>query len=65
MAKRGKITIVEKLCKGCAICVRFCPKQVLEMKKFKVHIKSADACIACAMCELRCPDFAISVEAEQ
>ncbi|HWR28989.1 MAG TPA: 4Fe-4S binding protein, partial [Negativicutes bacterium] len=24
------VTINEKFCKGCGICVAFCPKQVLE-----------------------------------
>ena len=46
-------------CKGCGICVEFCPTNVLELKDGKVNIKDLDACIKCGQCELRCPDFAI------
>ncbi len=46
-------------CKGCNICVEFCPKNVLELKDGKINIKNLDACIQCGQCELRCPDFAI------
>lgn len=46
-------------CKGCGICVAFCPKNVLEIKDGKVNIKDLDSCIKCGQCELRCPDFAI------
>lgn len=52
--------IVDKnWCKGCGICVAFCPKNVLEIKNGKVNIKDLDLCIQCGQCELRCPDFAI------
>ncbi|WP_416197948.1 MAG: 2-oxoglutarate ferredoxin oxidoreductase subunit delta [Sporanaerobacter sp.] len=46
-------------CKGCGICVAFCPKNVLELKNGKVNIKDLDACIKCGQCEMRCPDYAI------
>ncbi len=55
------IEINEKYCKGCHICVEFCPKDVLEMKGFHVSVKNLEACIKCMQCELRCPDFAIKV----
>ncbi len=32
--KLPKIEIIEKYCKGCHICVEFCPTKVLEMKGF-------------------------------
>jgi len=53
----------ERYCKGCGICVAFCPKQVLSLKAGKVLVERADDCIGCRMCELRCPDFAIEVHA--
>ena len=59
-----KIEIIEKYCKGCHICVEFCPTKVLEMKGFVVAVKNLEACIKCMQCELRCPDFAIKVSAE-
>jgi 2-oxoglutarate ferredoxin oxidoreductase subunit delta len=49
-------------CKGCGICVAFCPKYVLELdQKDKVVAMRPADCIACRMCELRCPDLAIEI----
>lgn len=53
--------IRERFCKGCNICVAFCPKQVLSLHKGKVVAERPEDCIGCKMCELRCPDFAIEV----
>ncbi len=58
------VTINTKWCKGCGICVAFCPKSAL----FLVHGKSTvnpSLCIACGMCELYCPDLAITVDKTQ
>jgi 2-oxoglutarate ferredoxin oxidoreductase subunit delta len=50
-------------CKGCAICVTFCPKQAIALdaheKAFLAHPKK---CNVCGVCELRCPDMAIEVK---
>ncbi|MFH1103214.1 MAG: 4Fe-4S dicluster domain-containing protein [Pseudomonadota bacterium] len=52
-------------CKGCGICIAFCPKSVLELdEKEKVVVARAKDCICCQLCELRCPDLAIKVEME-
>ena len=51
----------ERYCKGCNICVAFCPRHVLSLKGGKVGVESPEDCIGCHMCELRCPDFAIEV----
>lgn len=59
--KTFEFTIRERFCKGCNICVAFCPKQVLILKNGKVHPEHPDLCIGCRMCEYRCPDFAIEV----
>ena len=50
-------------CKGCGICVHFCPKQVLALDESdKVVVVKPQDCICCRMCEFRCPDLAIEVE---
>ncbi|MBV1757237.1 MAG: 4Fe-4S binding protein [Dethiosulfatibacter sp.] len=55
-----KMVVVNKeWCKGCGICVAFCPKSVLELKNDVVDIARPEDCIKCGQCELRCPDFAI------
>lgn len=57
--KDKSLTVNKDWCKGCGICVAFCPKNVLELKNGKINIKDFQACIQCGQCELRCPDFAI------
>ena len=57
-----KLVVDPKWCKGCGICVAFCPKGVLALEKEKIVIAKPDDCIKCGMCELRCPDYAIWVE---
>ena len=49
-------------CKGCDICVYFCPKHVLELDKYdKVVAVRPEDCICCKLCEYRCPELAIEV----
>jgi 2-oxoglutarate ferredoxin oxidoreductase subunit delta len=57
-----KISIIPRFCKGCEICVKLCPTQVLAMERFLVKVVDIDKCTVCMLCELRCPDFAIFVD---
>jgi 2-oxoglutarate ferredoxin oxidoreductase subunit delta len=59
-------------CKGCGLCVHFCPKNVLEITdkvNAKGHFPAFQArpedCIHCAICCTMCPDVAISIVEEQ
>jgi len=62
--KRGDVTIsiVVNYCKGCELCVAFCPEHILEMDKDIVKVIDISKCTKCNMCEYLCPDFSISVE---
>ena len=64
MGKGKSVTHVidKEWCKGCGICVHFCPKKVLELDgDGKVNAVRPEDCIACKLCELRCPDLAIQI----
>jgi len=60
---RSKITVYPDWCKGCGICVEFCPGRVLELSgQGKATVVREQDCIRCGFCELHCPDFAIVVQ---
>ena len=69
MGKKTKLKehfINREWCKGCGICVYFCPKKVLELDETdKVFAARTDDCICCKLCEIRCPDLAIEVIIEE
>ncbi len=67
----AKIYIDSRLCKGCGICVEFCPRGVFKLKEDLsengIHTATAvgeEKCTVCHLCELYCPDFAIAVTEE-
>jgi len=66
------IYIDEMFCKGCGICVRYCPQQILELKDnvnsrgyYVPRVIDESECTYCRNCDLFCPDFAIFVEKEE
>lgn len=60
---RGEVTIYATWCKGCRICVEFCPPKVLEMGTMDNHpiVAYPEKCTACHFCDTHCPDLAIVV----
>lgn len=62
MSVKFTIKVNKKLCKGCNICVEFCPKNVLKLDSLlKAYAIRPEDCIGCLKCEYYCPDFAIAV----
>ena len=58
-----KIDIYKAWCKACGICVAFCPTGALANDEAGYpYVNDIEKCINCGWCEIRCPDFAITVE---
>ncbi len=60
------LTFYPAWCKRCGLCVAFCPKGVLEAGPdgLPAAVRPED-CVLCHLCELRCPDFALSVTGDE
>ena len=67
--KSYRVAIAEDRCKGCGLCVEFCPKGVLAMTEDRLNAKGipyaevvrpAD-CIGCRACVTMCPDAAVEL----
>jgi 2-oxoglutarate ferredoxin oxidoreductase subunit delta len=64
----GYIEIDQELCKGCEICVTFCPKEVIYISDklnasgyLPASFNGNGECTGCAICALVCPEVAIEV----
>ena len=64
----NQIEVDRELCKGCLICLEYCPRHVLvksakpTKKGFFIPVpENTIHCNVCRRCELYCPDFAIAV----
>ena len=65
---KGSIQIDRERCKGCALCVDFCPEDCISLSDelnlkgyFVAAFDDAKECSACRSCALMCPDVAIEV----
>ena len=65
---KGKITISREFCKGCEICVSFCPQKILSLSKelnssgyLTAVCGKGEECTGCAVCAVVCPEAAIEV----
>lgn len=69
--KPNAVWVDEFACKGCNICVSYCPSGTIAMRYeptsvqgVVVEILDESSCIGCKKCELYCPDFAIFVASD-
>lgn len=61
--RRGRVTVFDNWCKGCGLCVAFCPQHVFDSKADgHIVVAHEERCTACLWCYEHCPDFAIVVE---
>ncbi len=63
---RGEVFTERDRCKGCRLCVEFCPLKVLALDTVlnrlgyhPVRAINPQACTGCDLCGWYCPDFAI------
>ncbi len=64
-----KVKINKKRCKGCQLCVLFCPKKNIktdtvfnEKGILTVTVVDEAACSGCGLCFQVCPDVCIDIE---
>jgi 2-oxoglutarate ferredoxin oxidoreductase subunit delta len=66
---KSEVVIDERLCKGCGLCVYFCPRNCIEMTKDKLGAQGyvlpvfnhPESCNTCGICTRMCPDLAVEV----
>ncbi|MFU8843758.1 MAG: ferredoxin family protein [Bacteroidales bacterium] len=68
MAKvKGEIVVDIERCKGCEVCLEFCPTSTIAMvdavnsKGYRYMQNINDACTGCMNCAIVCPDGVITV----
>lgn len=67
---KGRVYFDNEKCKGCNLCVTFCPVKILQLDHENLNSKGyntvkvldMDKCIGCAFCAIMCPDSVITVE---
>ncbi len=60
--KDEPVHLFSSWCKKCGICIAVCPKKVLE-RGLGGYPSAAhpENCILCGMCDIHCPDYAITL----
>ena len=66
-----KVVIDSEKCKGCELCIHFCPKNVIAIDDNKTNGKGYhpaaplnEGCVGCLSCAMMCPDCAITIWSE-
>ncbi|MDD5009933.1 MAG: 4Fe-4S binding protein [Syntrophorhabdaceae bacterium] len=65
---KGAIRIEQERCKGCLLCIEFCPKKAIFLSNilnskgyFVASFEESRECTGCATCAIMCPEVAIEV----
>ena len=68
MKRNFKLLFNKDKCKGCELCISFCPKKILALdetvnaKGYRpAGITDQAACIGCQSCAMMCPDLCITI----
>ncbi len=68
----SKVRINKDRCKGCNLCVVYCPKKNLKADDklsqkgvFAAMIIDENNCSGCGLCFMMCPDSAIQIEGKE
>ncbi|MFH1087865.1 MAG: 4Fe-4S binding protein [Chloroflexota bacterium] len=68
---KGYIEIDRELCKGCQVCMAFCPKEVIAPQAkvnaagyLPVTPGNNGECTGCGVCAIVCPEVAVEVYRE-
>ncbi len=63
------VTFREERCKGCGLCVEFCPKKIIVLGEHfnslgfhPATVTNMERCTGCGICAWMCPDVVIEVE---
>ncbi len=64
---RVRVSFPER-CKGCGLCVHFCPRKILSVGVRRnrqgyrvVEVTEPEKCTGCGVCYLMCPDVVLEV----
>ncbi len=65
----ARVFFHEDRCKGCGICIKFCPRKIIVEADYFNHlgfhpatVTEMQKCTGCAVCAWMCPDVVIEVE---
>ncbi len=60
------VFVYQPWCKACGICIEFCPTKVFRADKTgHPVVEHPEECIVCNLCEMLCPDMAITIYKER
>ncbi len=60
--QRYRVRVYGQWCKGCGLCIAFCPQEVFaEGEEHRPVASHPERCVGCHWCTDHCPDFAIVV----